>query len=267
MNRAIVLVVPALLAFYPIRSFAQGLNSWGGVFDCAVDWFGGCKAFQERQPDEPNKPPDARRNTPSLPVTSTAANLPPPVRNVLENPSSETARAYVLWSRQASEKLAKASEYIAQATREINSEALIFKNSKERSNELALAGVGPVGLYYFFSPSDSSAARDVAVLNKIWREGRLGVVGIPVGGKDEEVGNYVKEAKPLFPIRRSDAEVKLVKPTETPALYLALPLEKKVLRLGSTITETTIAETIGNILAMKSRGRSISSLLEADRRD
>ncbi len=267
MNRAIFLVMWAFLAFSPIRSFAQGLNSWGGVFDCAVDWFGGCKAFQERQPDEPNKPPDARRNTSSLPVTSTAANLLPPVRNVLENPSLETARAYVLWSKQASERLAKASEYIAQATREINSEDSIDRNSNKKSNDLSLAGVGPMGLYYFFSPTDPSAAKDVTVLNKIFQEGKLGVVGIPVRGGDEEIIQFLNEAKPLFPVRRSDAEVKLVKPTETPDLYLALPLEKKMIRLGSTITETAIAEAIGNLLAMKSRGRSISSLLESDRRD
>ena len=175
------------------------------------------------------------------------------MRNVLENPSPETARAYVLWSRQASERLAKASEYIAQATREINSEAVAFRNSNERSNDLVLAGMGPVGLYYFFSPADESAAKDVAVLNKIWREGRIGVVGIPVSGKDEEVGNFVNEAKPLFPIRRSDAEVKLVKPAETPDLYLALPLEKKMFRLGPTIAETAIAKAIGNILAAQSQ--------------
>jgi len=265
MNIAIFLVVPALLGFSPIRSFAQELNSWGGVFDCAVDWFGGCKAFREKQPDEPDKPPDARRNTSSFPVTSTAANLPLPVRNVLENPSPENARAYVLWSRQASEKLAKASEYIAQATREINSEASLVQNSNERSNDLSLAGVGPVGLYYLFSPSDPSAARDVAVLNKIWREGRLGVVGIPVGGTDEEIRNYVNEAKPLFPVRRSDAEVKLVKPTETPDLYLALPLEKKIFRLGPTIRETAIAETIGEMLAELSSRKSIMSALESER--
>jgi len=95
----------------------------------------------------------------------------------------------------------------------------------------------------------------VAVLNKIWREGKLGVVGIPVGGKDEEVGNYVNEAKPLFPIRRSDTEVKLVKPAETPDLYLALPLEKKMIRLGPTISETAITEAIGSILAAQSRGK------------
>ena len=89
------------------------------------------------------------------------------MRNVLENPSPETARAYVLWSRQASERLAKASEYIAQATREINSEASNFASSNERRNDLVSAGVGPVGLYYFFSPADQTAAKDVAVLNKI----------------------------------------------------------------------------------------------------
>jgi hypothetical protein len=129
MNRVIVLVVPALLSFSPIQSFAQELNSWGGVFDCAVDWFGGCKAVQEKRPDDPEKLPDANRNTSSLPVTSTAVNLPLPVRNVLENPSPESARAYVLWSREASEKLAKASEYIAQATREFNSEVSTFPSS------------------------------------------------------------------------------------------------------------------------------------------
>ena len=58
----------------------------------------------------------------------TIANLPVPVKNVLENPSPETARAYVVWSRQANEKLAKASEYIAQATREMNSESATFRN-------------------------------------------------------------------------------------------------------------------------------------------
>ena len=182
--------------------------------------------------------------------------MPAPVRNVLENPSPETARAYVLWSRQASERLAKATEYIAQATREINSEASNFASSNERRNDLVSAGVGPVGLYYFFSPADQTAAKDVAVLNKIWREGRIGVVGIPVRGNDEEIGTFVNEAKPLFPVRKSDAEVKLVKPVETPDLYLALPLEKKIFRLGPTITEKAIVESIGTTLAAQSRVRS-----------
>jgi hypothetical protein len=97
--------------------------------------------------------------------------LPLPVKNVLENPS-----------REAREKLAKASESIAQATREINSNDPISRNSDERSNNVALAGVRPVGLYYFFSPNDPSAATDVAVLNKIWRDGRIGIVVSPSEG-------------------------------------------------------------------------------------
>jgi hypothetical protein len=252
--RMSLLIVPALLAFNPIQSSAQELNSWGHSFNCAVDWFGDCKASH-----------DATRNTASLSATSSAVNLPLPVRNVLESPSPETARAYVFWSRQASERLAKASEYIAQATREINSEASIVRNSNERSNDLSLAGLGPVGLYYFFSPDGPSATRDVAVLNNIWREGRIGVVGIRVRGNDEEIARFVNEAKPLFPIRRSEGEVRFVKPTETPELYLALPLEKKILRLGSTITETAIAEAIGNILAAQSKGTSTLDSPVSDR--
>lgn len=265
MNKAPFLVVAALLVFYPSQSFAQDSNPWGSTFDCGVDWFSECKAVRENRTEEPTKLPATAGNTSSLSGKSTAANLPLPVRNVLEHPSPETARAYVLWSKQASERLAKASEYIAQATREINSEASIVPSNNERSNDLSLAGVGPVGVYYFFSPADQTAAKDVAVLNKIWREGRLGVVGIPVRGKDEDIVNYVNEAKPLFPIRRSDAEVKLVKPAETPDLYLALPLEKKILRLGSTITETAIAEAIGSILAAQTRGKPTFNLLTSDR--
>jgi len=83
------------------------------------------------------------------------------------------------------------------------------------------------------------------VLNKIFLEGRIGVVGIPIRAKDEEIVQFLNEAKPLFPIRKSDAEVRLIKPSETPELYLGLPLEKNVVRLGSTITETAIAEAIG----------------------
>jgi hypothetical protein len=177
--------------------------------------------------------------------------VPVPVRELLENPSLETARAYVLWSKQANERLAKATEYIAQATREINSEASRSLSSTERRNDLIPRGIGPMGLYYFFSTGDQSAAKDVAVLNKIWQEGRIGVVGIPVRGNDEEIARFVSEARPLFPVRKSDAEVKLVKPVETPDLYLAIPLEKKLLQLGSTITETTIAEAIGSIVTAR----------------
>ena len=118
---------------------------------------------------------------------------------------SETARAYVTWSRQTNEKLAKASEYIAQATREMNAAA--SQNGVERSNINALSSLGPVGLYYFFSPDDQTALKDVRVLNNIFQKGKLGVVGIPVRGKDEEIIQFLNEAKPLFPVRRSDAEV------------------------------------------------------------
>jgi hypothetical protein len=258
MRVVIFLVVVFLVGSYPVRSPAQAPNSWGAAFACAVDWFAGCKAVLENRLDQPINQPSARRNTSSLSGISTTANLPLPVRNVLDNPSPETARAYVLWSRRANERLAKASEYIARAAREINSEGSISGTS----NDLALTGVGPVGLYYFFSPFDPTAAKDVAVLNNIWREGRIGVVGVPVNGKDEEIRKYASDAKPLFPIRRSDAEVNVVKPAQTPDLYLALPLEKKMFPLGSTITETAITEAIGSILAVQSRGKLSLSTLE-----
>src|SRR5215813_2966984 len=249
MNTTIFLLMASLLVFCPTRSLAQNSNSWGSAFDCGVDWFDQCKAVRENQADEPNKRPAGSSGT-------STANLPLPVRNVLENPSSETAKAYVLWSRQAREKLAKASEYIAQATREIYSEASIFRNSNEATNDLALTGVGPVGLYYFFSPGDQSAAKDVAVLNKIWREGRIGVVGIPVRGNDEEVVKFVNEVRPLFPIRKSEGDVRFVKPIETPELYLALPLEKKLYRMGSTITSSAITEAIEQHFGGTFKGKS-----------
>ncbi len=261
MSGVIFLVVVLFVGFYPVRLPAQEPNSWGDAFACAVDWFSGCKAVLENRIDQPINQPSARRHTSSSSAISTTANLPLPVRNVLENPSPETARAYVLWSRHASERLAKASEYIAQATREINSERSISGTS----NDLALTGVGPVGLYYFFSPYDPTAANDVAVLNNIWRDGRIGVVGIPVNGKDEEIGRYVSEAKPLFPIRRSDAEIKIVKPAQTPDLYLALPLEKKVFRLGPTITEAAITEAINSVLAAQHRAQASLDSLSPDR--
>ena len=204
----------------------------------------------EKETDKPKEMPAGRANISSLLQGPNNSNLPAPVRNVLENPSPETGRAYVAWSRQANEKLARASEYIARATREMN-QAPTFGNGTERINNFAIAGLGPVGLYYFFSPSDRTAPEDIAVLNKIFLEGRIGVVGIPIRAKDEEIVQFLNEAKPLFPIRKSDAEVRLIKPSETPELYLALPLEKNVVRLGSTITETAIAEAIGSIVSAR----------------
>jgi len=75
----------------------------------------------------------------------------------------------------------------------------------------------------------------------------------------------VSEAKPLFPIRRSDTEVNLVKPTETPDLYLALPLQKKIFRLGPIIAETAIREAMGKVIEKLTRGRSSSGALASNR--
>ena len=185
------------------------------------------------------------------------------MRNVLENPSRETARAYVTWSKHARDKLAEASKYIAQATREMNAEP-VSPNSTHKIDAVAASGIEPGGLYYFFSPDNRSALADVSAVNKIFQDGRLGVVGIPVGGRNEEIFQFLNETKPLFPIRRSDGEVQLVKPTETPNLCLALLLEKKIFRLGSTITETAIVEAIGGVMA-NVRGITATNVFESAR--
>src|ERR1043166_1877025 len=133
------LLFSALLSLCPLNSFAQEQNSWGRVFDCAVDWFSGCvleKTIREKGANKPKEIPAGRRNISSLLQGPNNSNLPAPVKNVLENPSPETARAYVVWSRRANEKLARASEYIAQATHEM-SQAPTFRNDTERTNELA----------------------------------------------------------------------------------------------------------------------------------
>ena len=262
MKSLALLLISTSVAFASVHSFAQNINSWGDDFTCFVDWFAVCFKSDSDLANRKEKP--ARTvNNPRSPQQG--SNLPELVRNVLENPSPETVRAYVLWSRQASERLAKATEYIAQATREINSEVSRSLSSNERRNDLIPTGIGPVGLYYFFSPADQTSAKDVVVLNKIWRKGRIGVVGIPVRGNDEEIVNFVNEARPFFPIRKSDAEVNLIKPTETPDLYLALPLEKKIFRLDSTITEAAITEAIGNILGGKSQGHFSQDPLASSR--
>jgi hypothetical protein len=246
--KAIFLLLPALLALNPIQSSAHELNSWGDTFSCAVDWFAAC-APPRVQPavDSESSNERATRTVIYPPFGHQGSSLPEPVRNVLENPSPATAKAYITWSRQANEKLRKATEYIAQASRDMNTSDVSPTGDKS-SNTNPASGLGPVGLYYFFSPGDQTLLPDVAVLNKIFQEGRLGVVGIPVRGKDEEIVQLLNEAKPLFPVRRSDAEVRMIKPSETPDLYLAFPLEKKIFPLGSVLNETLIKQAIENIL-------------------
>jgi hypothetical protein len=251
MKPCTILLVSSLVGLSPIPSFAQDRSSWGETFTCSVNWFVACATTSLEPAADSEKPNDkAVRTINNLPFSQQRSNLPEPVQNVLENPSPESAKAYVTWSRQAKEKLTKATEYIAQATRELNEEGAP-RDVTEKNNAISASGLGPVGLYYFFSPSDQTALKDIRVLNRIYQEGRLGVVGIPVRAKDEEIVQFVNETKPLFPVRRSDAEVRMVKPSETPELYLALPLEKKMFRLGSTITESAITEAIGSIVAAR----------------
>ena len=214
-----------------------------------MNWFAACATQSVESVADSEKPKEKPASTiRNLPFSQQRSNLPEPVRSVLENPSLETAKAYVTWSRQANEKLAKATEYIAQVNREMNA-SVASRNSFEKFNTNAVSGLGPVGLYYFFSPGDQTAVNDVRVLNRIYQEGRIGVVGIPVKAKDDEINQFLNEANPLFPVRRSDAEVRMVKPSETPELHLALPREKKIFRLGSVINGTAIMQAIGNVLA------------------
>ena len=189
MKPCAIFLVSSLVGLASGQSFAQDRNSWGETFTCSVNWFATCATTSVEPPADSEKSKEKpARPISNLPFSQQRSNLPEPVRNVLENPSPETARAYVTWSRQANEKLAKATEYIAQVTREMNASAA-SQNSIEKSYTNAASSLGPVGLYYFFSPGDQTALKDVAVLNKIFQEGKLGVVGIPVRGKDEEISN------------------------------------------------------------------------------
>ena len=251
MKPCTILLVSSLVGLASGQSFAQERNSWGEMFTCSVNWFAACATTSVEPAADSEKPKEKLASSISnLPFSQQRSNLPEPVRNVLENPSPETAKAYVTWSRQTKERLTMATEYIAQATRELNEERA-SSNFTENSNAISGSGLGPAGLYYFFSPGDQTALKDVRVLNRIYQEGRLGVVGIPVRAKDEEIVQFVNEAKPLFPVRRSDDEVRMIKPNVTPELHLALPIEKKVIRLGSTITEAAIAEAVGNIVTAR----------------
>lgn len=248
MKPCAIFLVSSLVGLASGQSFAQERNSWGETFSCSVNWFAAC-AIPSLEPAVDSEKPKEKPARPisNLPFSQQRSNLPEPVRNVLESPSPETARAYVTWSRQANEKLAKASEYIAQATREINASPA-SQNGIDKSYTNAASSLGPVGLYYFFSPTDRTVPSDVAVLNKIFQEGKLGVVGIAVGGRDDEMAAFVGLTKPLFPVRRGDTEIQLIKPAETPELYLALPMQKKIVRLGARIDEKAIYKAIGSVV-------------------
>jgi hypothetical protein len=264
MKSLVVHIMSVFVVLTSVQSFAQDSNSWGDTFACSVDWFAACTTTRVELAVDSEKPKEKPARTVVSPsFLQQSAHQPAPVRNVLDNPSPETARAYVTWSRQANEKLARAAEYIAQATRELNTESGA-KISIGKSGAIAASGLGPVGLYYFFSPDDQTALKDVRVLNKIFQGGRLGVVGIPVRGRDEEIVQFLNETKPLFPVRKSEAEVRMIKPSETPELHLALPLEKKIFRIGSVLNETVITHAIEDILvAVLGRKSSLSPLTSA----
>jgi len=239
-----ILVLPIVM--YATFAFAQERHSWGRLFSCSVDWFTECKTQVAEMPS------DAGATRPRYEPEPPKQILPTPVRNVLENPSLETAKKYVTYVKEAQEKLAKATAYISQVMRETRTSNSVPSNA--RNMVAGLSGLGPMGLYYFFSPTDRTAAQDVQVLNKIFQAGSIGVVGIPVAGRDDEILAFVRGAGPLFPVRRSDAEVQMIKPTETPELHLALPLRKKITRLNTSVDEAAIHRGIAAFVEKESVG-------------
>ncbi len=252
MSGGIFFLLAGLILLYPQNSFAQEVNAWGKMFDCAVDWFKPCvprKAVQKALADEgeDKKSESGKSAAVSLVAGPNSPNLPPPVKNVLENPSPGTAREYVTWMRKGNEALAQAGEYIAQAEREMGVVEGVAGERIKKKEEIEERGL--VALYYFFSPDDVSAKEDVRVLNKVWQEEQIGVVGIPVKARDEEVLRFVRLNQPLFPVRKGEEEARLVGPKKTPDLYLALPLQKKIFRVGPSVTEDTIKEALGKALA------------------
>lgn len=252
MNGAILFLLVTLILLYPRNSSGQEINAWGETFDCAVDFFRPClpkKAVKKEVPNETGQynPSIERSAALSLVGGRDGANFPGPVKNVLENPSPDTAREYVAWMRAGNERLGRANEYIAEAEREMGPPQGVVGEKIQKRQEMESRGL--VGLYYFFSPGDPSAREDVRVLNKVFREEQLGIVGIPVRGKEDEIIRHVKATNPLFPVRKGEEEVKLIGPKKTPDLYLALPLQKKIFRVGSSISEAAIKEALGKAVA------------------
>lgn len=261
MKNGCFFLLVGFILLYPQSSFAQELISWGRTFDCAVEWFKPClPRYGSIKPEEDkDKKPEAEKSAAiSLVTGPNDANLPAPVKNVLENPSPETAREYVAWRRKANEALALASDYIVRAEQELGSPQGSLGDRIKKKEEIEKRGL--VGLYYFFSPTDRSAREDVRVLNRVWREERLGVVGIPVKGRDEDVVRFVKITNPLFPVRKGEDEIQLIRPKGTPVLYLALPVQKKIFTVGSGISEEAIKETLGKVVAELYREQSGLSL-------
>ena len=254
MKRAILmwLLMASVVFLYSGGLSAEEINGWGKPFHCAVDWFRPCmakEAVKNGVVDEKaeKRPESGKSAAVSLVTGLNSSNLPPPVKNVLENPSLEAAREFVTWTRKANEALAQAGEYIAQAEREMGPVRGVIGEKIKKKEEIESRGL--VALYYFFSPNDPVAREDVKVLNKVWQEEQVGVVGIPVKARDEEVLRFVRLSQPLFPIRKGEEEARLIGPRKTPDLYLALPLQKKIFRVGSSVTEGAIKEALGKALA------------------
>jgi len=251
-NGKLVFLLAGVIVLCSGDSWAQEVNAWGETFDCAVDFFGPClpkKSEKKETLDEMKQKRTEGEKSAALSLVGgpNPAGLPGPVRKVLENPSPETAREYVAWMREGNERLGRASEYIAQAEREMGPAQGFVGEKIQKKQEIESRGL--VGLYYFFSLEDPSTREDVKVLNKVFREEQVGVVGIPVKGRSEDLMRFIKLSNPLFPVRKGEEEVKLIGPKRTPDLYLALPLQKKIFRVGSNISEAAIKEALEKAVA------------------
>lgn len=174
-----------------------------------IDFFGRKEAQEEPLPAETNQSPEIITDEWSEPIISPSGRVsiyvpPIEVRDFLEQPNPENARAYLTWNLKRIKKFILAQELLRKEAKEIE---VVKEPSQDR--------VGAGYLFYFMSKGCPACEKESRVIEDIYlNHPEIRIEAFAKGFSDRELENF------RFPARQDNGISSLFKVSSYPSIAI-----------------------------------------------
>ncbi len=214
-----------IFGFCLINTYAESLFEYE-----RIDFFGRLKLQEKSSQAENTQSSEAIVDEWAEPIISSSGRIsiylpPKEVRNFLENPDSENAKAYLQWNSRRIKKFIAAQEALRKETEEMET-MNEFKNHPDLTNKNKTKANY---LFYFMRKSCPYCAKETPIIEDIYLNyPEIKVEAFAKGYSDQELSRF------RFPVMQDNGMSRLLKLTSYPAMAIFNKKKERFLLTGFT---------------------------------
>lgn len=223
--RCLVLFIFIGFSFYSAITYAKDLFQYE-----RIDFFGNRDIQDNSRQAASNEVPETIVDEWAEPIISssgrTSVYLPPKeVRNFLENPDSQNAKAYLQWNSRRIKKFIAAQEALKKETGEID----IMKETKTQADSTGDNKPKANYLFYFMRKGCRYCADETPIIENIYlTHPEIKIETFAKGFSDQELSKF------KFPVMQDNGMSRLLKLTSYPAIAIFNKKKERYLLTGFT---------------------------------